>query len=96
MSYQSKFGPEEWLKPSTEDVLRAWGEQHISHVDVIAPGFSADCLETLHEIQIELHEIYQESGGSRLDYIPALNDRDSHIDLLVTLIQRELAGWLPT
>jgi ferrochelatase len=96
MSYQSKFGPEEWLSPSTEEILRSWGENQCAHVDVLAPGFATDCLETLHEIQIELNEAFEECGGGQLDYIPALNDQEAHIDFLVTLTQRELEAWLHT
>jgi ferrochelatase len=94
ISYQSKFGPEEWLHPSTAETLLGWGKQHLPRVAVIAPGFAADCLETLHEIEIELAEIFSHAGGGQLQYIPALNLEPAHIELIHTLVSNELEGWI--
>jgi len=94
VSFQSRFGREPWVEPYTDATLKAWGKEGVSDVDVICPGFSADCLETLEEISMENAEIFAESGGGTLRYIPALNAQGSHIDCLLGLIKRQLQGWL--
>ncbi len=94
LTFQSIFGREEWLQPYTASQLKAWGAEGIKDVDVICPGFAADCLETLEEIAVENKGYFIEAGGKDLRYIPALNDRDDHIQALAALIQRECAGWL--
>ncbi len=94
LTFQSIFGREEWLQPYTASQLKAWGAEGIKDVDVICPGFAADCLETLEEIAVENKGYFIEAGGKDLRYIPALNDRDDHIQALESLIQRECAGWL--
>ena len=94
LTFQSIFGREEWLQPYTASQLKAWGAEGIKDVDVICPGFAADCLETLEEIAVENKGYFIEAGGKDLRYIPALNDRDDHIQALAGLIQRECAGWL--
>lgn len=88
--FQSRFGREEWLQPYTDKTLEQWGKE-IGKVDVICPAFSADCLETLEEIQVENHDIFCEAGGESLSYIPALNAREDHIGLLTDLIQQKIA-----
>jgi ferrochelatase len=85
ISYQSRFGRQQWIQPYTSDVLRQLVERGVTAVDVICPGFSADCLETLDEIEVEL-------GGDDFGYIPALNDRDDHIDMMCRLLQPYLSG----
>lgn len=92
--FQSRFGREPWLQPYTDKTLQAWGREGVKSVDIICPGFSADCLETLEEIAIGNRELFAASGGERLNYIPALNDDPAHIDMLAGLVERELAGWL--
>lgn len=92
--FQSRFGREPWLRPYTDKTLAAWAREGVKTVDVICPGFSADCLETLEEIAIGNRELFEASGGERLSYIPALNDDPEHIDMLAQLAERELAGWL--
>ncbi|WP_087718255.1 ferrochelatase [Salinicola salarius] len=92
-SYQSRFGREEWLKPYTDETLKAWGADKIECVDVISPAFAADCLETLEEIDAENRHYFQEAGGGRYRYIPALNDRPEHITLLTSLVEQHTAGW---
>lgn len=86
LSFQSRFGAQQWLKPYTADVLEALVKAGTTEVDVICPGFSADCLETLDEIKIEYRDLYIEQGGKQLNYIDALNDDDAHIAMMQTLI----------
>jgi len=93
VTFQSVFGREEWLKPYTIDTLRELGKSGVKSVDVICPGFSADCLETIEEIGVENREAFEAAGGERFRYIPALNDREDHIEALATLVQRHMAGW---
>lgn len=92
-SFQSRFGREEWLKPYTDETLKGLPEQGIKSVQVICPGFSADCLETIEEIGMENREYFMEAGGDRYEYIPCLNAEDDHIDVITSLVSRELAGW---
>lgn len=93
VSFQSRFGPREWLKPYTDKLLVDWAASGVGKVQVICPGFSADCLETLEEIQILGRGRFLEAGGAELTYIPALNDQPAHIDALLQIIQRHCAGW---
>lgn len=94
LTFQSRFGREPWLQPYTDKTLEAWGEAGVKTVDVICPGFSADCLETLEEIAMENRENFEEAGGERLNYIPALNDSPEHVAALARVARRELTGWL--
>jgi ferrochelatase len=91
--FQSRFGREEWVKPYTDFTLKQWGKDGIKSVDVICPAFSADCLETLEEIQVENKEYFVETGGEIFNYIPALNDNPDHIELLSELVQQHTQGW---
>ena len=93
VAFQSIFGREEWLKPYTIETLREFGKQGVDSVDVICPGFSADCLETLEEIEEENRHAYLEAGGKEYHYIPALNDRADHIQALLEIIQQHCQGW---
>ena len=88
-SFQSRFGKEEWIKPYTDVTLQQWG-QEIEQVDVICPAFAADCLETLEEIQVENNDLFIEAGGKVLSYIPALNARDDHIQMMADLVTAKL------
>ena len=92
-SFQSRLGPKEWLRPYTDETLRALAQRGIRQVDVVCPGFSADCLETLEEIAMENRDNFLEAGGDRYTYIPCLNDREDHIDALCDLIERHIQGW---
>ena len=94
LTFQSIFGREEWVKPYTADQLKSWGAEGVKDVDVICPGFASDCLETLEEIEVENHDYFIEAGGKKLNYIPALNDRDDHIKVLAELVRRECGNWL--
>lgn len=91
--FQSRFGREEWVKPYTDYTLKQWGKDGIKSVDIICPAFSADCLETLEEIQVENKEYFIEAGGESYNYIPALNDNPDHIDMLSKLIIQHSQGW---
>ena len=93
LAFQSRFGPKKWLKPYANMTLRSWAKEGIGRVDVVCPGFAADCLETLEEIQIQNRELFIEAGGKELKYIPALNDSEKHIDALLQLIVNNLQGW---
>ncbi|QAA21511.1 ferrochelatase [Sporolactobacillus terrae] len=89
-AFQSKFGREEWLTPATIDTVRQLGRQGVRHVAVIAPGFSADCLETLQELKQENARAFYEAGGQQFDYIPAVNDHPFFIDCLEDLVRQRL------
>lgn len=96
LSFQSLFGKAEWLKPYTQPTLEELGSSGTASVDVICPGFSADCLETLEEIAIVNKDAFVKSGGGKFHYIPALNDRQDHIAMLSNLVKRHTQGWLET
>ncbi|HEX2827912.1 MAG TPA: ferrochelatase [Burkholderiales bacterium] len=94
IAFQSRFGRAEWLKPYTAETLADFGRAGTAPVDVICPGFVADCLETLEEIAIEGRQIYEKAGGRELRYIPCLNDRHEWIAALTELTARNLLGWV--
>lgn len=94
VSFQSLFGKEEWLKPYTDKTIQAMAKAGIRSLDVVCPGFSADCLETLEEIDEQNREIYLHAGGESYRYIPALNDRPDHIRAIAGLVLRHLQGWM--
>jgi len=89
-TFQSRFGPDEWLKPYTDKTLENLPKEGIKNILIICPGFSSDCVETLEEISIEGKESFVNSGGENFDMIPCLNDNDDHIFLLKSLIQRSI------
>jgi ferrochelatase len=93
VTFQSRFGRAEWLKPYTSEVLTALGRQKLERVDVICPGFVADCLETLEEIAIEGKAIFARAGGGELRYIPCLNERHEWIAALTEMVERNLHDW---
>lgn len=93
VSFQSRVGNQEWLQPYTDRQLQDWGRAGIGKVQVICPGFSADCLETLEEIAMENRDLYLEAGGQDYGYIPALNDHPEHIQALVRVVRRHIQGW---
>lgn len=93
LSFQSRVGNKEWLKPYTDILLKEWGQNGVKKVQVICPGFSADCLETLEEIAEENKEYFTQAGGEDLYYIPALNDNPAHISMLTGLIKRHINNW---
>ena len=93
-TFQSVFGPEEWLKPYTVDEVARLAEAGHKKIAVMAPAFSADCLETLEEINEEIRESFEEAGGQSFTYIPCLNDDASHVDMMVDVVLENLGGWL--
>ncbi len=92
-TFQSRFGREEWLKPYTDETLKGLPEQGVKSVQVICPGFSADCLETIEEIGQENRDYFLGAGGERYEYIPALNAESLHIDALEQLVLKHMKGW---
>ena len=93
VTFQSRFGKAKWLEPYTEPTLRELGRQGVQRVDVMCPGFVADCLETLEEIDMEAREAFLESGGREFHYIPCLNEDEAWIDALGQLSLRHMQGW---
>ena len=93
ITFQSRFGKAKWLEPATEPTLQALARQGVRRVDVLCPGFSADCLETLEEIADEGRDAFLQAGGQVFHYIPCLNDDPAHIEALAGLAQRAMAGW---
>jgi ferrochelatase len=83
-----------WLQPYTDELLADWGRAGVGTVDVICPGFSADCLETLEEIGREAKHIFKAAGGGALRYIPALNDRPDHLQTLAELVAKKVEAWV--
>lgn len=94
LTFQSRFGRAKWLEPATDVVLEALPAKGVRKVAIVAPGFSADCLETLEELAIRGREAFLAAGGTHFAYLPCLNDSDVGVDLLRTLIARELEGWV--
>lgn len=95
LSFQSRFGPEAWLQPYTDKTLEMLAAQGVGRVDVICPGFSLDCLETLEEMAMENRELFLQAGGKDFHYIPALNDSQDHAAMLMTLVRHCAGDWLP-
>ena len=91
--FQSRFGREPWLQPYTDATLKSLPGQGVKSVDVFCPGFSADCLETVEEIDEENRGYFLESGGEKFNYVPALNAEPVHVRALLTLIEENLQGW---
>ncbi|MDZ7750478.1 MAG: ferrochelatase [Gammaproteobacteria bacterium] len=93
VSFQSRVGREEWLRPYTDELLKEWAAAGVGHVQVVCPGFSADCLETVEEIDQQNRAFFLGAGGETFHYIPALNDRPDHVAALTGLILDHLQGW---
>jgi ferrochelatase len=93
-SFQSRFGRDPWIKPYSDEILTTWGQQGQRSVQVICPGFSADCLETLEEIALRYRDVFLDSGGERFEYIPALNSDPGQVQLMTALVRDHLQGWL--
>lgn len=93
-TFQSKFGPEQWVGPATVDKVAELAKAGHRHIAVLSPAFATDCVETLEEIQQEIRDSFIAAGGQRFSYIPCLNDRDEHIAALADIAVAELAGWL--
>ncbi len=87
LTFQSRFGPTQWLQPYTDKTLEKWAQAAIKSVDVICPAFSADCLETLEEITVENRQVFLDSGGKQYNYISALNSAPIHIEMMEELVR---------
>lgn len=94
ITFQSRFGNDPWLQPYTDETVKALAESGVKKLALVAPGFSADCLETLEELDGENREIFEEHGGEQFTYVPALNATAGGIDVIETIVRRELMGWL--
>lgn len=93
-TFQSRFGPEEWLQPYTDKTIEKLAQEGVKRIAVFNPGFVSDCLETLEEIAGEGEEIFHEAGGEQFTHIPCLNDTDRGMKVIDTIVRRELAGWI--
>jgi ferrochelatase len=93
VTFQSRFGPAKWLEPYTEPTVERLAKEGITDIDVVCPGFLADCLETLEEISIEVGETFKHAGGKQFRYIAALNDDPAWLAGLAELVQEHLQGW---
>jgi ferrochelatase len=93
-TFQSRFGKAEWLQPYTDATLKALPGQGVTAVQVVCPGFAADCLETLEEIGEENRDYFLAAGGEHFDYIPCLNSEPGHISALASIVEGQLAGWM--
>jgi ferrochelatase len=93
VAFQSRFGKAKWLEPATDRTLEALPGKGVTKVAIVSPGFSADCLETLEELNIRGRESFLAAGGTHFGYLPCLNDSPVGVEMLRTLLQRELEGW---
>lgn len=93
-TFQSRFGPEEWLQPYTDETLEELAKQGVKSVAVLNPGFVVDCLETVDEIGNEAAETFHDAGGENFSHIPCLNDSEEGMKVIETLVRRELQGWI--
>ena len=94
MSFQSRFGPQEWLRPYMNEKMDELIKVNKRNLVIMAPGFSVDCLETLEEIKMEGKEEFMEKGGKNFFYISCLNDTKTGVDMYKKIIKRELLGWV--
>jgi ferrochelatase len=94
VTFQSLFGREEWLKPYTDQTVKALARGGTRSLDVVCPGFAADCLETIEEIDGLNRELFLHAGGERFRYVPALNDRPDHVRALADVVLQNLQGWV--
>jgi ferrochelatase len=94
MSFQSRFGPAEWLQPYTDKTVESLAQSGIKRLAIVAPGFTADCLETLEELDGENREIFMHNGGQDFAYLPCLNDSEQGMRVIRHVVERELQGWL--
>jgi len=94
MTFQSRFGPAEWLRPYTDETVIRLAKEGVKRLAVITPGFAADCLETIEEIGVENAGYFRSNGGENFAALPCLNDSDEAIDLITHIVRNELGGWL--
>ncbi len=93
-TFQSRFGNDVWLQPYTDETVERLAKEGVKNLVLVAPGFSADCLETLEELDGENREIFEHNGGEKFAYLSALNDSEEGLDVVETVVRRELQGWL--
>lgn len=93
-TFQSRFGNDPWLQPYTDKTVERLAKEGVKKLALVAPGFSADCLETLEELDVENREIFEEHGGEQFAYLPALNESDEGVDVIEAIVRRELMGWI--
>jgi protoporphyrin/coproporphyrin ferrochelatase len=94
VTFQSRFGRDEWLRPYTDETVAALAKDGVKSLAMVAPGFTADCLETLEELDVENREIFMHNGGANFAYIPCLNDSDDGMRVIEHVVRRELMGWV--
>lgn len=94
LTFQSRFGPDEWLQPYTDETVKALAQGGTKSLAIVAPGFSADCLETLEELDVENREIFMHNGGKEFAYLPCLNDSEEGMQVIEAVVRRELMGWM--
>jgi ferrochelatase len=93
-TFQSRFGPAEWIKPYTDETMKALAEKGVKKIAVTMPGFTADCLETIEEIGIENRDIFLEHGGEKFARLDCLNDSDEGMAVIQAVVENELKGWI--
>ncbi|MBJ11892.1 MAG: ferrochelatase, partial [Candidatus Marinimicrobia bacterium] len=94
IAFQSRFGSEKWLKPYIDELIIDQAKTGIKHLQIISPGFSVDCLETLEEISIQYRNVFFNNGGEKFEYIPCLNDSEDHIALIKSIIYKNIDNWI--
>ena len=94
VTFQSRFGRDEWLQPYTDETVASLAKKGVKSLAMIAPGFSADCLETLEELDVENREIFMHNGGEKFTYVPCLNDSEDGVRVIEHVVRRELMGWI--
>tara|TARA_B100000029_G_C17604070_1_gene966768 strand:- start:987 stop:1982 length:996 start_codon:yes stop_codon:yes gene_type:complete len=94
IAFQSRFGSEKWLKPYIDELIIDQAKTGIKHLQIISPGFSVDCLETLEEISIQYRNVFLNNGGEKFEYIPCLNDSEDHIALIKSIINKNIDNWI--
>jgi ferrochelatase len=94
VTFQSRFGPEEWLKPYTDETVVELAKSGVKRMAIVAPGFSADCLETLEELDVQMRDLFLGNGGEEFTYVPCLNAAGDHVRMLAGIAERELSGWV--
>ena len=94
VAFQSRFGREAWLQPYTVEEVARLARAGKRNIAVMAPAFSADCVETLEEVQEEIRAAFLAAGGERFTYVPCLNAGAAHVEMMLAILERELAGWV--
>jgi len=93
-TFQSRFGNDPWLQPYTDETVKRLAREGVRRLALVAPGFTADCLETLEELDVENRHYFMENGGEKFAYLPALNDDAEGVAVIANVVRRELQGWV--